>query len=69
MSELVANGRTRELERVPGIGKSLADTITRFIRLAPARRHRHLTRKAATARSGGLGGLGGVEGQLREVIF
>jgi holliday junction DNA helicase RuvA len=36
VSELVASGRTRELERVPGIGKSLADTITRFIRLAPA---------------------------------
>jgi holliday junction DNA helicase RuvA len=37
VAELVATGRTRELERVPGIGKSLADTITRFIRLAPAR--------------------------------
>ena len=37
VSELVASGRTRELERVPGIGKSLADTITRFIRLAPPR--------------------------------
>lgn len=37
VSELVASGRTRELERVPGIGKSLADTITRYIRLAPPR--------------------------------
>jgi DNA polymerase (family 10) len=35
VAELVAAGRTRELERVPGIGKSLADTITRYIRLAP----------------------------------
>jgi len=37
VSELVASGRTRELECVPGIGKSLADTITRYLRLAPAR--------------------------------
>ena len=37
VSELVANGRTHELERVPGIGKSLADAITRYIRLAPPR--------------------------------
>jgi holliday junction DNA helicase RuvA len=37
VAELVANGRAHELERVPGIGKSLADTITRYIRLAPAR--------------------------------
>jgi holliday junction DNA helicase RuvA len=37
VSELIATGRARELERVPGIGKSLADTITRYIRLAPPR--------------------------------
>jgi holliday junction DNA helicase RuvA len=37
VTELLANGRGRELERVPGIGKSLADTITRYIRLAPVR--------------------------------
>lgn len=37
VSELVANGRTGELERVPGIGKSLADTITRYVRLAAPR--------------------------------
>ena len=37
VSELIASGRARELEHVPGIGKSLADTITRFIRLAPPR--------------------------------
>ncbi|MBN9118942.1 MAG: hypothetical protein J0I06_07245 [Planctomycetes bacterium] len=37
VADLVAAGRTHELERVPGIGKSLADTITRYIRLAPAR--------------------------------
>lgn len=38
VSELVASGRTRDLERVPGIGKSLVDTITRYIRLAPPER-------------------------------
>ena len=37
VAELVAAGRARELERVPGIGKSLVDTITRYIRLAPPR--------------------------------
>ena len=37
VAELVASGRARELEHVPGIGKSLADTITRFTRLAPPR--------------------------------
>jgi Holliday junction DNA helicase RuvA len=31
VAEIVAAGRTRELERVPGIGKSLAETITRYL--------------------------------------
>ena len=30
VSELVAAGRAADLERVPGIGKSLAETITRY---------------------------------------
>ena len=31
VSELVAAGRAADLERVPGIGKSLAETITGFV--------------------------------------
>jgi DNA polymerase (family 10) len=30
VAELVASGRARDLEQVPGIGKSLAETITRY---------------------------------------
>lgn len=30
VTELVATGEARALERVPGIGKSLADTIARY---------------------------------------
>ena len=30
VADLVANGRVRDLEGVPGIGKSLASTIARF---------------------------------------
>ena len=30
VSELVANGKAGQLERVPGIGKSLADTIAGY---------------------------------------
>jgi Holliday junction DNA helicase RuvA len=33
VAEIVAAGRARELERVPGIGKSLAETITRYLRV------------------------------------
>lgn len=36
VSEIVRSGRTRELESVPGIGPSLAETIAGYLRgLAP----------------------------------
>jgi DNA polymerase (family 10) len=34
-AELVAAGGTRELERVPGIGKSLAETIAGYLTSTP----------------------------------
>ena len=37
VADLVASGRARELERVPGIGKSLADTIAKYAANPPPR--------------------------------
>ncbi len=34
VSEIVAAGRARDLERVPGIGKSLAETIAGYLSAA-----------------------------------
>jgi DNA polymerase (family 10) len=35
VADLVATGRGRELERVPGIGKSLANTISGYLAAPP----------------------------------
>lgn len=31
VTDLIASGKAQQLEQVPGIGKSLAETITRFV--------------------------------------
>lgn len=36
VADVVATGGVRELEQVPGIGKSLADTIARYAAARPA---------------------------------